>query len=343
MADSRFYDNSGALTLARTAEIANARVADGARGQLVIDVAALDNAGPGQLSYCEGVKFKGVLERTRATAVLVPEPLASCVPASCVALICAQPALGLAKVAHALYPNPSLLWSKERPPIHAIAPSARVGEGTLVAPNVFIGENVEIGRECTISFGAVIGRGVQIGHNTSIGPHVSISHTLMGDRCTIHGGSRIGQDGFGYIRGPSGYFKIPQLGRVIIQDDVEIGANSTIDRGALGDTIVGEGSKIDNLVQIGHNTRIGRHCILAAQVGFSGSVKVGDFVVLAGQVGIADHVEIGAGAYVAGKSGVTRSLDGGQIYGGFPAKPVKQWRREVGAISRLAKRKTDEG
>lgn len=339
MADSRFYDNTGALTLARIAEITDSRIASGASGKLICDVAALDDARADQLSYCEGAKFKGALQRARAGAVLVPETMAAFVPASSAALICAHPALGMAKVAHAFYRNPSLFWPKERPPVHPIAPSARVGEGTIVAPNVFISEDVEIGDNCIISFGAVIGRGVKIGHNASIGPHVSISHALIGDRCVIHGGTRIGQDGYGYIGGPSGHFKIPQLGRVIVQDDVEIGANTAIDRGAFGDTIIGEGTKIDNLVQLGHNTRIGRRCIIVAQVGFSGSITLGDLVVLGGQVGIADHVTIGAGSTIAAKAGVTRSLDGGQIYGGFPAKPVKQWRREVGAVSRLAKGK----
>jgi UDP-3-O-[3-hydroxymyristoyl] glucosamine N-acyltransferase len=339
MADSRFYDNSGPLTLARVAEIASARVVGDGADRSISDVAALENAGADYLSYCEGPKFKSALERARATAVLVPENLASSVPPTCVALVCAHPALGLAKVAHALYPNPALYWPIDKPPVHAIASSARVGEGTVIAPNVFIGENVDIGRDCVISFGAVIGRGVQIGHNALIGPNVSISHALIGDRCIIHGGTRIGQDGYGYIGGPGGHFKIPQLGRVIIQDDVEIGANTAIDRGAFGDTIIGDGTKIDNLVQLGHNTRVGRRCIIVAQVGFSGSITLGDQVVLGGQVGIADHVSIGPGAYVAAKAGITRSLEGGQIYGGFPAKPVKQWRREVGALSRLAKGK----
>lgn len=339
MADSRFYDNTGALTLARIAEITGGRIATGASGDLIADVAALDHAHPGQLSYCEGIKFKGALQRARASAVLVPEAMLTFVPATTAAIVCAHPALGLAKVAHVLYPNPSHFWSKDKPPIAPIAPSARVGEGTIIAPNVFLGEDVEIGNDCIVAFGAVIGRGVRIGHNASIGPHVSISHALIGDRCIIHGGTRIGQDGFGYIGGPGGRFKIPQLGRVIIQDDVEIGANTTIDRGAFDDTIIGEGSKIDNLIQLGHNTRLGRGCVIAAQAGFSGSITLGDGVALGGQVGIADHVKIGSGAYIAAKSGVTRSLEGGQVYGGFPAKPVKQWRREVAAVSRLAKGK----
>jgi UDP-3-O-[3-hydroxymyristoyl] glucosamine N-acyltransferase len=235
-----------------------------------------------------------------------------------------------------------LIWPLDKSPVHAIASSARVGEGTVIAPGAFIGEGVEIGDDCVLGPGVVIGHGVQIGHRARLGPHVSISHALIGDRCIIHAGTRIGQDGFGFVSGPAGHYKIPQLGRVIIQDDVEIGANVAIDRGALGDTIIGEGTKIDNLVQIGHNNRLGRRTIIVAQVGISGSCEVGDYAVLGGQVGVADHLRIGAGVFVAAKAGVTRSLEGAKVFGGFPAKPVEQWRREVGALSRLAKGKRNK-
>ena len=338
MADPRFYDNAGPLSLARVVEITGGE-AETAADVRVADVAALDSAGPGQLSYCESVKFRSALERTQAGVVLIAPALAASTPAAARAVVCDQPALGFAKVATALYPNAGLIWPEGRAPVHAIAPSARVGEGTVIAPGVFIGEGVEIGDDCIVGPGVVIGRGVQIEHKARLGPHVSISHALIGDRCIIHAGTRIGQDGFGFVAGPAGHFKVPQLGRVIIQDDVEIGANVAIDRGALGDTMIGEGTKIDNLVQIGHNNRLGRRTIIVAQVGISGSCEVGDYAVLGGQVGVADHVKIGAGVFVAAKAGVTRTLEGAKVFGGFPAKPVEQWRREVGALSRLAKGK----
>ena len=337
MADPRFFDNAGPLSLPRVAEIAGARLANGHDDRSIADVASLDNAGAGHLTYCEGPKFKAALTRTKASAVLVTEALAGELPTGSVALVCTQPALGFAKVATALYPSAGLIWPATKPPVHAVAPSARLGGGTVLAPNVFIGEGVEIGDGCVIGPGAVIGRGVQIGHGARIGPHVSISHALIGDRCIIHAGTRIGQDGFGFVGGAAGHFKIPQLGRVIVQDDVEIGANVAIDRGAMGDTVIGEGTKIDNQVQIGHNTRVGRRAILVAQVGISGSCEIGDYAVLGGQVGVADHLTIGAGATVAAKAGVTGSLDGGQVYGGFPAKPAGQWRREMGALALLVK------
>lgn len=342
MADPRFFDNTGPLALARAAELAGGTL-KGAGGTIA-DVAALDAAGPADLSYCDGAKFKTQLDRTRAGAVLVTEALAAAVPSHAQAIVCERPALGFAKVATALYPHAGMMWPTNRPPVLPVAPSARVGQGTVLAPFVFIGEDVEIGDDCVVGPGVVIGRGVRIGHKARLGPHVSISHALIGDRCIVHAGTRIGQDGFGFVGGAAGHYKIPQLGRVIIQDDVEIGANAAIDRGALGDTVIGEGTKIDNLVQIGHNTRIGRRAIIVAQVGISGSCEIGDYVQLGGQVGVADHLNIGAGAVVAAKGGVTGSLEGGQVYGGFPAKPVGQWRREMGALALLVKnrRKKDE-
>jgi UDP-3-O-[3-hydroxymyristoyl] glucosamine N-acyltransferase len=336
MADPRFFDNTGPYTLARIVEITGGKPVREADIS-VADVAALDSAGPGHLSYCEGVKFRSGLERTKASVVLIAEALAGSTPQSAIAVVCAQPALAFAKVATALYPDPGLIWPKAKPPVHRIAPTARVGAGTVLAPDVFVGEGAELGEDCVVGPGAVIGRGVQIGRKAQIGPHVSISHALIGDRCTIHAGSRIGQDGFSYVSGAAGHFKIPQLGRVIIQDDVEVGANVAIDRGALADTVIGEGTKIDNLVQIGHNNRVGRRCIIVAQVGVSGSCEIGDFAVLGGQVGVADHLKIGSGTFVAAKSGVTRSLEAGKIYAGYPAHPIEQWRREVGTLSRLTK------
>lgn len=341
MADPRFYDNAGPLSLAQVVELTGGKTA-AAVDVCVADVAALDAAGAGQISYCDGPKFKAALEKTQAGVVLVGAALAASVPVSAIAVVCDRPQLAFAKIATALYPTAIYLWPLGRPPVHAMAPSARVGEGTVIAPGVFISEDVEIGDNCTIGPGVVIGRGVKIGHKVWLGAHVRISHSLIGDRCTIHGGAAIGQDGFGYVAGAAGHFKIPQLGRVIIQDDVEIGANTAIDRGALGDTVIGEGTKIDNLVQIGHNIRVGRRSLIAAQVGFAGSSEVGDYVVFGGQVGVADHLKIGAGAIVAAKSGVTRSLEGGKVHGGFPAKPVEQWRREVATLSRLAKGKRNK-
>jgi UDP-3-O-[3-hydroxymyristoyl] glucosamine N-acyltransferase len=338
MADPRFFDNHGPLSLAAIAKLTGAEIVLDT-GAVARDVAPLGLAGPEQLAFCEGAKMKGVLAQSGASIVIATRDLIGAAPDGAARLVSDRPSLAFAKVATALYPHSFLTWAAGKPPLLPVDPTARVGQGTALAAGVQIGAGVEIGRDCIIGAGTVIGRGVQIGNNAVIGSHVSISHALIGDRVHIFSGARIGQDGFGFIGSPAGHFKIPQLGRVIIQDGVEIGANTCIDRGSLTDTVIGEGTKIDNLVQIGHNNRIGRHCILAAEVGLSGSIEFGDFVVLGGQVGVADHVKIGSGTQIAAKSGVTGDLAGGQVYGGFPAKPIGQWRREMGALSLFTKGK----
>ena len=208
----------------------------------------------------------------------------------------------------------------------------------MIDPGAVIGPQAEIGAGTVIAAGAVIGPKVRIGRDCSIGANVTISNALIGDRVIVHPGCAIGQDGFGYVMGAKGHRKVPQLGRVIVQDDVEIGANTTIDRGAIRDTIVGEGTKIDNMVQVGHNVVIGRHCVLVAQVGISGSVTVEDFVVLGGRVAVNNHVTIGEGAQIAATSSVNDDVPPDARWGGTPAKPVKKWFREMLALERLAAR-----
>ena len=219
-----------------------------------------------------------------------------------------------------------------------VHPTARLENGVTIDPAAVIGPRAEIGAGTVINAGAVIGPGVRIGRDCAIGPHVSIIHALIGDRVIVHPGCRIGQDGFGYVMGAKGHSKVPQIGRVIIQDDVEIGANTTIDRGAIRDTVIGEGTKIDNLVQVGHNTQIGRHCVVVARTGISGSVTLGDFVVLAAGSGVKDHVTIGEGAQIGAVSNVYNDVPAGARWAGIRAKPVGEWMREMASLERLAAR-----
>ncbi len=245
-----------------------------------------------------------------------------------------------AAAARLFYPDCNSADWEASHPIHS---TARIGGDVALAPGVVIGASAEIGDRTRIGPNTVIGRGVAIGRECEIAGNVWISHSLIGDRVQILPGAQIGQPGFGFASDTSGHIKIPQLGRVIIQDDVEIGACTTIDRGALGDTVIGEGTKIDNLVQIGHNTRTGRNCIIVAQTGISGSCEIGDFVVLGGQAGIADHAHIGDGARVAAKSGMPPGdYPGGADYGGYPVRLAKEWRREVATLALLARRRKQD-
>jgi UDP-3-O-[3-hydroxymyristoyl] glucosamine N-acyltransferase len=342
MADPRFYHCSGKLTLEELCSKAGADFPAGAgRQREVADVAGLDTAGPQHVSYFSGKGAQHAFSQSRAGYCFVPKGEAPVhAPLEMVLLSSANPQHAFAIAARLFYPDSE--WP-QWPTQGAVDGSAKFEADVVLAPGVVVGPSVEIGSGTRIGPNTVLGRGVTIGRNCMIGSNVSIVCSHIGDDVTILPGAQIGQSGFGFASGPLGHTKIPQLGRVIIQDRVEIGAGTTIDRGALGDTVVGEGTKIDNLVQIGHNTHIGRHCIIVAQSGISGSCELGEFVVLGGQVGIADHAKIGDGARLAARcAAAPGELPGGQDYGGVPARPMKQWARELVAVSQLVKRRKQD-
>jgi UDP-3-O-[3-hydroxymyristoyl] glucosamine N-acyltransferase len=299
------------------------------------------------LVFLDKKKFADGAATTAAGACLTTQRLESHVPPHIAVLYVREPYRAFVAVAQSLFPDsmrPSSLFASKG---HIAAgafvhDTARVEDGVTIDPGAVVGPRAEIGAGTVIAANAVIGPGVRIGRDCTIGAGATVTHALIGDRVAIHAGVRIGQDGYGYLPGAR-HQKVPQLGRVIVQDDVEIGANSTIDRGGLRDTIIGEGTKIDNLVQIGHNVLIGRHCLIVAQVGVSGSVTIGDYAILAGQVGIADHTKIGEGAEISAQSGVKGQIPAGGRYGGSPAVPRREWLRMTFRLREIASRRERGG
>jgi UDP-3-O-[3-hydroxymyristoyl] glucosamine N-acyltransferase len=331
------------LTVGEIAALTHAKLRDGDPADRLIDnIAPLDAAGPRDITFLDKPKYVDALANTRAGACLIVPRFTASAPRGVALLETPNPYLAFVAVARTLFPGmlrpSSLFAAKGRAASAQVHPTARLEAGVTVDPLAVIGPRAEIGAGTLISARTVIGPDVCIGRDCAIGPDATILHALIGDRVIIHPGVRIGQDGFGYLPSPSGHQKIPQTRRAIIQDDVEIGANTTIDRGATRDTVIGEGTKIDNLVQIGHNCSIGRHCLIVSQVGISGSVIVGDFAVLTGQVGIADHLTIGAGAILGGRAGVMTNVPAGERWAGTPAEPANDWKRGVALLRRLVRR-----
>jgi UDP-3-O-[3-hydroxymyristoyl] glucosamine N-acyltransferase len=351
MTEPIFFRSGQGLSIAELAEMTGAMPSEAApRERRIFNIAALDRAGPRDIAFLDNSRYADGLATTRAGVCLIAERFVKSAPPHLALLVSREPYRAFVAVSRALFPEAmrpsSLFGGAGVAPGASVHPQARIESGAVIDPGAVVGPGAEIGANTVISSGAVIGPGVRIGRDCSIGPHASILHALLGDRVIIHGGCRIGQDGFGYVMSPKGHGKVPQVGRVIIQDDVEIGAGTTIDRGANRDTVIGEGTKVDNLVQIGHNVTIGRHCIIVAQSGISGSVDIEDFVVLGARVGVNNHVTIGEGAQLAATSIVHGDVPPGAKWGGMPAKPAKLWFREIMLLERLARKeaagKTDE-
>ena len=338
MADPRFFKVGGPFTLARLAEISGSLIGEGADPEAIFNsVAPLNEAGPEDVSFLDNKRYAGVFAKSRAGACVVEAEWASKAPNGMALLVSGNPYLAFARVARAFYPD-----ERPEPRIAATAvidPTARLAEDCRVDAGAVIGRDVQVGKRCRIGVNAVIGDGVVLGDDCAVGPSASLRHCIVGCRVVIYPGARVGQDGFGFATDASGHTKVPQLGRVIIHDDVEIGANTTIDRGAGPDTEIGAGCMIDNLVQIGHNVKLGKGCVIVAQVGISGSTRIGDNVVIGGQGGISGHVDIGKGAQIAAKSGVRSNIPAGIQYGGIPAVPIRDWHRQVVTLAGLSKRK----
>ncbi|PZO84543.1 MAG: UDP-3-O-(3-hydroxymyristoyl)glucosamine N-acyltransferase, partial [Micavibrio aeruginosavorus] len=307
---------------------------------LIEDVAALDKAGEGQISFLDNVRYKESFITSKAPACIVAPQMVQFAPGGMTLIVSKNPYKSYALVAQAFYPDAYPASSIS--PAAYVSPAAKIGAGCVIEPGAVIGADVILGDGCWIEANAVIGAGVQIGPKSRIGANASVSHAVIGSGTRLYPGVRVGQDGFGFAIDPAGHVKVPQLGRVMIGDHVEIGANSCIDRGAGPDTVIGDGAWIDNLVQIGHNVRIGRGCVLISQSGVAGSTVMEDYSVLAAQAGVAGHLKIGMGARIGAKSGVMKDVPAGEEQLGIPAMPVKEFMRQVVALKRLTKPQKSE-
>jgi UDP-3-O-[3-hydroxymyristoyl] glucosamine N-acyltransferase len=294
-------------------------------------IASLEQATSREITFITQKRFARLLEQSRAAAFIVSPDFAS-LPRP--RIIVPHPYLAYARVA-ALFAPPGWRWTGVSP-LAYLGPDVLLGREVAVAPFAFVGAGAHLGDRVVIMPGCVIGDEVRLGDDTLVYPQVTIrERCTVGARCIIHSGTVIGADGFGFVPLPTGHVKIPQLGTVVIDDDVEIGANCTIDRGALGATRVGRGVKMDNLVHLAHNVEVGDHSFLVAQVGVSGSTKLGKGVALAGQVGLTGHIELGDGVQVGAKFGVNHSIPAGQTVSGSPARPQREWLQIMGHLPRL--------
>ena len=349
----RFFPPHEGISLSDLSGRCGAEIADpGFAGRIVTSLAPLWRAGSADVTFAAARKALPELRKSQAGAVFVTARLAPDVPAGVAALIVPDPQFAFAQAGAALMPSAlrplpltGLTGVSDQAAVH---PTAVIEDGVIVEAFAVIGARAEIGAGTVIASGAAIGEGVRIGRNCDIGHAVTVQHALIGNNVILHPSVAIGQDGFGYAPGPRGLVKLPQIGRVIIQDHVEIGAATTIDRGALDDTVIGEGTKIDNQVQIAHNVRIGRHCVIVSQTGIAGSTTLGDGVMIGGACAINGHITIGDGAQIAAMSGVASHVPANVRWAGIPARPMNGFLRDVAdanarAFGRAGKTKTEKG
>ena len=342
MTEPVFFPSARTWSLEELAAASNSelRLNGASVDRVIASVAQAKDAGAVQLAFVEGKSNKGLLAQLRAGLVLLTDDMSGDVPSGVAILVNGRPYQAFARLARMMHASAVHLAPmtgengiSSRAFVHS---SVKMEAGVIIEAGAVVSANVAIGEGTVIGPNAVIGPACQIGRDCRIGANVTIQAALIGNHVILHPGCQIGQDGFGFVPGAAGLEKVPQIGRVIIQDDVEIGANSTVDRGALGDTVVGGGTKIDNLVQIGHNVRIGQSCAIAAHTGISGSATIGNYVMLGGRVGIADHITLGDGVQVAATSGVMNDIPAGEKWAGTPAMPVKGFFRQLASLRALS-------
>lgn len=338
MADPRFFKRSGPFKLGHLANLADAELGPGASTDLAImDTAALDAATESDISFLENRKYLMAFEASKAGACVIGKRDIDRAPASMNLLVSSNPYRSFALITRAYYPEQDIKSSRH--PSSSISDTASVAHSAEIAAGVVIDDNAMIGENVRLGANVYVGPGVCIGDRTRIGASTSLEFCLIGEDCHLHSGVRIGTRGFGVAMDPRGHVELPQIGRVIVGNDVEIGGNTTVDRGMGPDTTIGDGTKIDNLVQIGHNVVIGKHCIIAAQSGIAGSTTLGDFVICAAKVGLIGHLTVGSGARIAGMSGVVKNVAPGETVAGIPAGPHREWLRKQAYLESVAKKR----
>lgn len=337
MADNIFYTYKGKKSLGDIAQLIQAELVSSDKAkELIENVCSIESAGAEDICFFYDKKNKALAQQIKAKACVTTRELTPLVPEGVTVLISENPKLAFIQLVSAFYEE-----YKPAPKIESdahIAKSAHIGKDCYIGHNAIIEDDVVIGDNCVIEANVVIAHGCKIGNNCRIANNASVAYCLMGNDCYIYTGARIGQDGFGFSVVDGKHKRIPQIGRVIIGNDVEVGANACIDRGALDDTIIGDGSRIDNLVQVAHNDKIGKCCILVAQTGIAGSCTLGDYVVCGGQAGLADHLTVGSGAQIAAQSGVMRDIEPGAIVMGSPTVPLKDFMRQVAFLQKNSKK-----
>ena len=338
MTDLNFFQNSGPFNSVELAKISGSDLSGFLKPDvLYVDVRPLDDAGETDVSFLDNNKYKESFFKSSAGLCIVRPEFLHLAPKGMALLLTSDPYKAYARVASSFYPALTPINSISNRAL--ISNSAKIGNNCHISSGVIIGNNVTIGANCSIGGNTEIMSGCKLDESCTIGANVTLQCCIIGKSVIIHPGVRIGQDGFGFAPGKKGHLKVPQLGRVIIGDGVEIGANTTIDRGTGPDTNIGKGTKIDNLVQIGHNVEVGEHCFIVAQVGISGSTKIGDFTMIGGQTGIAGHLKIGSGVKIAAQTGVMRDISDGDTVCGTPARPMKVFMREIATVQKLARTK----
>ena len=335
MVDEKFFNRLGPYSLGELAKLSDCELNDPDQTDLLVDgIATLESAKSNELSFLDNNTYLDAFTGSKAGAVVVLKRHVSKAPTGMALILSEHPYRSFALIAQAFYPKPR--------PVEGCSASAILEEGTIIGvgcqinAGAVISAGAELGDNCIVGSNATIGPKVVMGNDCVIGTNVSLLHCKIGERVTLHPGVCIGQDGFGVAIDRSGNVKVPQLGRVLIGDDCEIGANTTIDRGSLRDTVIGSGCWIDNLVQIGHNVELGRGCIIAAMTGISGSTKLGNFVAVGGQVGMSGHLNIGDGVQIAAQSGIMTDVQPGLTLCGTPAVPIKEFFRQVATLRKLS-------